>query len=114
MEVKIKASYVTSLVDNWIDQLNLLSKIAEPEPYSAYSAFVGVFKRKPTYYMRTIPCIKDCLIPLEEVIRFKFIPSMTGGRICSNGESVLLSLPTRFGGLGISLFDENADTEFEY
>ena len=58
--------------------------------------------------MRTIPCIKDCLIPLEEVIRFKL------GRICSNGESVLLSLPTRFGGLGISLFDENAGIQFEY
>ena len=64
--------------------------------------------------MRTTPCIKDCLIPLEEVIRFNFIPSMIGGRICSNGESVLLSLPTRFGGLGISLFDENAGIQFEY
>ena len=63
--------------------------------------------------MTTIPCIKDYLIPLEEVIRFKCIPSITGGHICSNDERVLLSLPTRFDGLGIPLFHENAGIEFE-
>ena len=63
--------------------------------------------------MRTIPCIKDYLMPLEDVIHLKLIPSITGGRICSNDECVLLSLPTRFGGLGVLLFHENADTEFE-
>ena len=52
-------------------------------------------------------------MPLEEVIRFKFIPSITGGYICSNDERVLLSLPARFGGLGIPLFHENAGIEFE-
>ena len=38
-------------------------------------------------------------MPLEEVIRFKFIPSITGGHICSNDERVLLLLPARFGGI---------------
>ena len=109
----VKASYVKSLVDNWIDQLNLLSKIAEPEPQSAYSAFAGAFKGKLTYYMRTIPCIKDYLIPLEEVNRFKFIPSITRGHICSNDECLPPSLLARFGGLGIPLFHENAGIEFE-
>ena len=52
-------------------------------------------------------------MPLEDVIHLKPIPSITGGRICSNDECVLLSLPTRFGGLGVLLFHENADTEFE-
>ena len=83
------------------------------EPQSVYSAFVGGFKGKLTYYMRTIPCIKDYLMPLEEVIRFKFIPSITGEHICSNDERVLLSLPTRFGGIGIPLFHENSGIEFE-
>ena len=50
------ASYVKSLVDNWINQLNPLSKIAESEPQSAYSAFVGGLKGKLTSYMGTIPC----------------------------------------------------------
>ena len=63
--------------------------------------------------MRTIPCMKDDLIPLEEVIRFKFIPSITGGHICLNDDRVLLSLPARFGGLGLLLFHENAGVEFK-
>ena len=108
-----KASYGKSLVDNWIDQLNLFSKVAESEPQSAYSAFVSGFKGKLTYYMRTAPCIKDYLMPLEEVIRFNFIPSVTCGHICSYGKRVLLSLLTRFGGLGILLFHENTGIEFE-
>ena len=108
-----KASYVKSLVDNWIDQLNVLSKIAEREPQSAYSAFVGGFKGKLTYYIRTIPCIKDYLMPLKEVICFKLIPSINVRHICSNDERVLLSLPTRSDGLGIPLFHENAGIEFE-
>ena len=51
-------------------------------------------------------------MPVEEVILFKFIPSITGLHICSN-ERVLLSLPTRTGGLGIPLFHENTAFEFE-
>ena len=43
-------------------------------------------------------------MPLEEVIHFKFIPSITGGHIWSNDEHVLPSLP---------LFHENAGIEFE-
>ena len=73
------------------------------EPQSVYSAFFGGFKGKLTYYVRTIPCIKDYLMQLEEVIHFKFIPSITGGHICSNDERVLLPFPTRFGGIGIPL-----------
>ena len=65
------------------------------------------------YYMRTMPCIKDYLMPLEEVICFKIILSITGGHNCSNDEHALLSLPTRFGGLGILLIHENVGIEFE-
>ena len=50
-----KASYTKSLVDDWIKQLKLLSIIAESEPQSAYSPFVGGFRGKFTYFMRTIP-----------------------------------------------------------
>ena len=52
-------------------------------------------------------------MPLEEVIRFKFIPSTTGRHRCLNDGRVLLSRPTRLGGLGIPLFHESAGIEFE-
>ena len=50
-----KVSYAKSLVDDWIKQLKLLSVIVESEPQSAYSAFLGGFKGKPTPFMRKIP-----------------------------------------------------------
>ena len=52
-------------------------------------------------------------MPMEEVIGFKFIPSIAGRHICSNDKPVLLSLPTRLGGLGIPLFHEKTGIEFE-
>ena len=108
-----KTSCLKSLVDNWIDELNLLRKISKSEPQSAYSAFVGRFKGKRTYYVRTIPCIKNYLMPLDEGIRFKFIPSITGEHICSNDERVQLLLSARFCGLGIPPLHENAGVEFK-
>ena len=52
-------------------------------------------------------------MPLEEIIRFKFIPSITGRHICSNNERVLISLLTRFGGLRIPQLQENTGIKFE-
>ena len=108
-----KVSYAKSLVDDWIKQLKLLSIIAESEPQSAYSAFVGGFKGKLTYFMRTIPSRGDLLKPLGDVIRFNFIPAITGRYLCSDNDRILLSLPVRFGGLAIPLLHNDAKYEYE-
>ena len=63
--------------------------------------------------MRTIPGISQFLYPLEETVRNKFIPAITGGHICTNNEQQLLSLPTRYSELAIAIFYELAETEFE-
>ena len=63
--------------------------------------------------MRAIPGISQFLYPLDETVRNKFIPEITGGHICSNNERRLLSFPTRYGGLAIPIFYELAKTEFE-
>ena len=111
-----KVSYAKSLVDDWIKQLKLLSIIAESEPQSAYSAFVGGFERKLTYFMRTIPSLGELLKPLEDVIRFNFISEITGGHLCSDtgiDDHILISLPVRFGGAAIPLFHNDAKYEHE-
>ena len=94
-----KASYTKSLKDDWIRQLKLLSIIAESELQSAYSAFGGGFKGKLTYFRRTVSSLTDLLKPLEDVIRFNFIPAITGGHLYSDKDRILLSLPVRFSGL---------------
>ena len=74
------------------------------QPQAAYLAFVSGFKNKLSYFMRTIPDISNMLIPIEDTIRNRFIPAIIGGRICNVEERKLLSLPTRYGGLAIPIF----------
>jgi len=45
--------------------------------------------------------IEQFLIPVEQAIRCRLIPAITGGHIISDEERILLSLPRRLGGLGI-------------
>ena len=90
-----------------------MSSIAESQPQAAYLVFVSGVKSKLNYFMRTIPRISRFLYPLEETIRNKFIPAITGGHICSKNEQQLLSLPTPYGGLAIQVFYELVETEFE-
>ena len=103
--------YVESLVDNWKTQLKLLSTIEETQLQAAYLAFVSRFRSKLNDFMRTIPDISHHLVSLEETLRNRFIPVITGGHICSDTERKLLSLPTGFGGLAIPIFYEHAEVE---
>ena len=88
--------------------------IAKTEPQAAYSCFITAFKHKPSYIMRTIPGIKDQLNQLDELITSEFIPAITGGIHCSDIERKLLSLPSKLGGLGIPIFAEISNQEYEY
>ena len=108
-----REEYGKDLVNDWNNQLVLLPSIAQSQPHAAYSAFVSDFKSKLNYFMKTIPGISQFLYPLEETVRSKFIPAISGGHLCSNNERQLLSLPTRYGGLAIPIFYELAETEFE-
>ena len=56
---EFKREYIESMVNNWNDQLISLSKIAEMEPQAKYAAFIGGFKSKFTYFLRTIPDIHE-------------------------------------------------------
>ena len=59
--------------------LCILSEIAWYEPQAAYSCFITGLKHKPKYFMRTIPNIGKELKRLDDIVRTKFIPAITGG-----------------------------------
>ena len=105
-----KETYVEQLVEDWKQQLEIFSKIAEIEPQAAYTAFVFGFR---TYFIRKIPNLEILLAPIEETIPFKLIPALTNGHQCSDIEIKLLSLPARHGGLGITNFTETSSIEYE-
>ena len=109
---KYRDEYVKDLVKNWDNQLTILSIIAETQLLAACLAFATGFKRKLNYFLRTIPNILNLLLPIERNIWSKFIPAVTGSYICNDKERVLISLPTRYGGLAIPIFHETAEIEF--
>ena len=55
-------------------------------------------------FSRVIPSLGELLKSSEYVTRFNFVPTITGGDLCSDNDRILLSLPVRFGGLAIPQF----------
>ena len=63
--------------------------------------------------MRTIPVISSLLQPLEKAIREELIPALTEGRMVSDDERLLLSLPPRLGGMGLINPSKMSDLEHQ-
>jgi len=96
------------------EELICLCQIATSEPQAAYCGFITGFKNKFMYLMRTTPDIKHHLKPIDEILTNNFIPAITDGHVLSKSERILLSLPTRYGGLAIPVLQDIAENEFEY
>ena len=104
--------YVLDKINQWSSELQLLCEIAKIEPQAAYSCFVSGYKHKLTYYMRTIPGISHLLQRFDDIILTEFIPAVTGGMKINQTERRLISLPVKYGGLGIPIFSEVSDQEY--
>ena len=89
-----------------------ISHIATTQPHAAYSALTHGLVHKWSYLARTVPDITRLFQPLEDVIRTKFIPCLTGRAPPNDLERNLLSLPPRLGGLGIPNPIITSDTEY--
>ena len=63
--------------------------------------------------MRTVPDVSELFQPLEDAIRHKLLPALTGRTGLTDQERNLLELPTRLGGLGILNPVKNAATQYD-
>ena len=104
--------YVTSKVTNWIKEVEKLATIASNQPHAAYAAFTHGLMGKWTYLARTVPGTSDLFKPLQETIRHRFLPALTGRSAISDIERNLLFLPTRLSGLGIMNPSEGTDSQY--
>ena len=100
-------------VEEWIAELEQLSIIAHSHPQAAYCAYSHGLKGKWLYLAWTVPNISKLLQPLENILREKFIPALTGRPAPSDTERELLALPARNGGLGIVNPASTADREHQ-
>ena len=92
-------------VETWIREITLLSDIAVTQPQAAYSCFTAGYQHKMTYLIRNFLGCKEKLARVDEVIRHKLSPALTGGHIINYQERQLLALPPQLGGLGKSVTD---------
>ena len=100
-------------VEKWMTELNTLIDIARTEPHAAYCGFTHGLKHSLSYAMRTTPNITKHLSPLEDAIRNRFIPILTGRSNISDTERQLLALPPRLGGLGIPDFTKTSPEQYQ-
>ena len=101
-DVQARHCFVQGKVDQWVSDINHLSKMASPQPQAAYAAFVKSLQCEWIYLQRVVPDCCPLFAPLENAVISSFLPAMFGCEI-SPSELELFSLPVRFGGLGILL-----------
>ena len=107
-----KEEYVENLVDEWLGILGKLVEYSRTQPHAAYSVFTKGVRHKLTYFMRTIPGIGQNLKSLDKCITEKLLPSFFGCQLTPL-ERRIMSLPPKFGGLGIPILEELAEEEYE-
>ena len=105
-------SYVSSKITNWVTEVEKLATIASSQPHAAYAALTHGLTGKWTYLARTVPTTSELFKPLEDVIRHRLIPALTGRSAGNDAERELLSLPTRLGGLGITNPSELTNSQY--
>ena len=92
---QFRDEYIMEKINKWVEDLYVLSEIAKIEPQAAYTCFLSGYKRKLSYYMRTIPGTSKLLRKVDEVVLTEFIPVITGGITITENEKKLLFLKPR-------------------
>ena len=98
-----RTTYVQEKVAVWVHEVERLTHFAvtQPQPHTAYADFTHGLASKWTFLARTIPNVEHLLQPLEDAIRQRFLPALTGQNSFSDSIRDLMALPARLGGLGI-------------
>ena len=108
-----KEAQMMKTVNGWVKEVTKLSLVAASQPQAAYSAFTHGLSSKWMYLMRTTEGIDELLQPLEDAIRHKFLPALTGRSVLSDIERRVMALPVRMGGMGIITPTSEAKKQFE-
>ena len=109
--VNYKNQFVNEKVDIWINEIAVLAKIALTDPHAAYSCFTHGYQQKFNFVMRTVPDISNELYRLDEAID-KFVSNLFYGHTVSEFLRNMVSLPVKFGGLGISIPSKLTDAQY--
>ena len=107
-----REAYVRDKIATWVQEIDRLTTIAKTQPHAAYAAFSHGLAAKWNYLSRTVPNSADLFQPLEDIIRQRFLPTITGQNTFSDSVRDLTALPTRLGGLGIASPVKQAESQY--
>ena len=93
-------THVKSKITSWVACVNCLRDIARIQPHAAFAALTHGLMSNWTYLSRTTPNINYLMMQLDETLRSKLLPPLTGRPPPSDLECSLFALPARLGGLG--------------
>ena len=93
--------FATKKIEQFVNEIESVAKIAERYPQSAYAAFSHCTISKWRYLMRTVENIDESFQPLEDAINQIFVRALTGRGLCNPNERKLISLAICHGGLNI-------------
>ena len=95
------SNFIQHKISEWVIQLEKLTNVAQTQPYASYSALTHGFFNKIVYPCRTTPGVHEYIHQLEDCLRMKLIPVLTGRNAVNDSVHSLLSLPACLGGLGL-------------
>ncbi len=107
------SSYVKEKVQEWVEELDILTNIADSQPHAAYSILTHGLYSKWNYIARTTPGIEHDLQPLEDTLRMNLLPKLTGKEPPGDAERCLFALPARAGGLNLPDPTSFSNTQYE-
>ena len=100
-------SFCEDLASKFTKMTETLCEIAKAYPKEAYAGYTFGLSNKWTYFCRSVSEMRDAIIPLDEVVYNRLLPTVIGTPISSELRN-LVALPSRLGGLGIPLFAESS------
>ena len=98
-------------VKQWSSELERLADVVASQPHAAYAALNFSIKHRWLLLVRTTKDTSASLQPVEDAIRHKVLPALTGKQAISNAERKLFALPIKLGGLGIPILPDAASRE---
>ena len=95
------SDFVKSKVSLWMKTITSLNNVTSPSPHAVYAALTHGISSFWSFMCRTTPDIAHLLQPLEDFLRTKLIPTLTGTTSPNDLERRLYALPIRLGDLNI-------------
>ena len=93
--------HVAAIVIHPMEQMEQVGDFSNTQPHASYVALTHGLSNSWTFLSRVINLAVDQLQPLENCIRHRIIPSLTGRGPPGDLERKLLTLLHRLGGMGI-------------